>query len=51
MNVLRTFSTTLRNKLGMKGSIDENMHQLRNEIYLEMEKVMEKKNIGKIFDK
>lgn len=48
VNVLRSFSTTLRNKVGLKGSIDENMHQLRNEIYLEMEKVMEKKNIGKI---
>ena len=48
VNVLRSFATTLKNKVGLKGSIDENMHQLRNEIYLEMEKVMEKKNIGKI---
>lgn len=48
INILRTYATTIRNVVGVKGTIDENMHQLRNEIYLEMENVMAKKNIQKI---
>jgi uncharacterized protein YbjQ (UPF0145 family) len=48
VNILRGYSTTVKNVIGFKGSIDENMHQLRNEIYIEMENVMEKENIDKI---
>jgi len=48
VNILRSYSTTVKNVVGFKGSIDENMHQLRNEIYIEMENVMEKENIDKI---
>jgi len=48
VNILRSYSTTVKNVVGFKGTIDENMHQLRNEIYIEMENVMKKKNIDKI---
>ena len=48
INILRTYATTVRNIVGVKGTIDENMHRLRNEIYNEMENVMEAKNIDKI---
>jgi len=48
VNILRSYATTVRNIVGVKGSIDENMHRLRNEIYNEMENVMEAKNIDKI---
>lgn len=48
VNILRSYSTTVKNVVGFKGAIDENMHQLRNEIYIEMENVMEKENIDKI---
>lgn len=48
VNILRSYATIARNVVGVKGTIDENMHQLRNEIYIEMEHVMEKKNIDKI---
>jgi uncharacterized protein YbjQ (UPF0145 family) len=48
INILRSYATIARNVVGVKGTIDENMHQLRNEIYTEMENVMEKKNIDKI---
>lgn len=48
VNVLRSYSTTVVNVIGKKGIIDENMHQLRNEIFLEMENVMREKNIDKI---
>jgi len=48
INILRSYATTVRNIVGVKGTIDENMHKLRNEIYTEMENVMEKKNIDKI---
>jgi uncharacterized protein YbjQ (UPF0145 family) len=48
VNVLRSYSTTVVNVLGKKGVIDENMHQLRNEMFLEMENVMKEKNIDKI---
>ena len=48
INILRSYATAARNVVGVKGTIDENMHQLRNEIYIEMEHVMEKKNIDKI---
>lgn len=48
INILRSYATVARNVVGVKGTIDENMHQLRNEIYIEMEHIMEKKNIDKI---
>jgi len=48
INILRSYATIARNVVGVKGTIDENMHQLRNEIYTEMENVMDKKNIDKI---
>lgn len=48
INILRTYATTVRNIVGVKGTIDENMHRLRNEIYNEMENVMEAKSIDKI---
>lgn len=48
INVLRSYSTKVINVIGKKGAIDENMHQLRNEIFLEMENVMKEKNIDKI---
>ena len=48
VNVLRGYTTTVKNLVGLKGSIDENMHQLRNEIYIEIENVMEEYNIDKV---
>ena len=48
INILRSYATTVRNIVGVKGTIDENMHRLRNEIYNEMENIMEAKNIDKI---
>jgi type IV secretory pathway VirB10-like protein len=48
INVIRSYSTTVVNVLGKKGIIDENMHQLRNEMFLEMENVMKEKNIDRI---
>jgi len=48
INVVRTLATTIRNYVGVKGTIDENMHRLRNEIYNEMENVMDVKRIDKI---
>lgn len=48
VNILRKYATTVRNIVGVKGTIDENMHQLRNELYVEIENVMNKKNIDKI---
>lgn len=48
INILRTYATTVRNIVGVKGTIDENMHKLRNEIYNEMENVMKVKLIDKI---
>jgi uncharacterized protein YbjQ (UPF0145 family) len=48
INILRSYATTVRNIVGVKGTIDENMHRLRNEIYNEMENVMEAKSIDKI---
>ena len=48
VNVIRSYSTTVINVIGKKGIIDETMHQLRNEIFLEMENVMREKKIDKI---
>lgn len=48
VNLLRGYTTTVKNLVGLKGSIDENMHQLRNEIYIEIENVMEEYDIDKV---
>lgn len=48
INVVRSTLTTLTNIVGSKGTLDENMHRLRNEMYIEMENVMKHHNIDKV---
>lgn len=48
INIVRTSLTTLTNIVGSKGTLDENMHRLRNEIYIEIEHVMKRHEIDKV---
>jgi len=48
INILREYATGVKNIVGLKATIDENMHILRNQIMIEIEKIMKKKKISKV---
>ena len=48
INIVRSSLTTLTNIVGSKGTLDENMHRLRNELYIDMENVMKRHEIDKV---
>jgi len=48
INILREYATGVKNIVGLKATIDENMHILRNQIMIEIEKIMKKKKIDKV---
>jgi uncharacterized protein YbjQ (UPF0145 family) len=48
INILREYVTGVKNLVGLKATIDENMHILRNQIMIEIEKIMKKKKINKV---
>jgi uncharacterized protein YbjQ (UPF0145 family) len=48
INILREYATGVKNIIGLKATIDENMHILRNQMMIEIEKIMKKKKINKV---